>query len=120
MATEDRCVSINPYFKVSAENMPRFREYLEQFIDKTSTEPGCMYYGFSFNGDTVHCRECYDDADAALAHVDNVGALITEALEISELLRFEIHGGEEELAKLREPLAALNATFFTLELGIRR
>jgi hypothetical protein len=38
----------------------------------------------------------------------------------SELVRFEIHGVEQELAKLREPLADLNATYFTLEYGVRR
>ncbi len=120
MATEDRRVSIHPYFKVPDENMEKFRAYLEEFVSKASAEPGCQYYGFSFNGDEVHCRECYDDADAALAHIENVGALINEALSISELLRFEIHGVEEELAKLREPLAELNARYFTLEYGFQR
>jgi len=120
MATQDRCVSIHPYFKVSDENMEKFRGYIEQFVAKASAEPGCLYYGFSFNADVAHCRECYDDADAALAHIQNVGALITEALGISELVRFEIHGVEQELAKLREPLADLNATYFTLEYGMRR
>jgi hypothetical protein len=55
-----------------------------------------------------------------LAHIENVGALIGEALEISELARLEIHGPEEELQKLREPLADLNPRYFTLEYGIRR
>ncbi|MGD9179981.1 MAG: hypothetical protein PVF26_13615 [Desulfobacterales bacterium] len=41
--------------------------------------------------------------------------LLQEALKIAELRRFEIHGPEEELAKLREPLAEFQPQFFTLE-----
>ena len=55
-----------------------------------------------------------------LAHLDNVGALLQEALQIAELTRFEIHGPEAELAKLREPLAGMKPQFFTLEYGFRR
>lgn len=41
-----------------------------------SAEPGCLYYGFAIDGDEVFCREAYDDADALLAHVESVGALM--------------------------------------------
>jgi hypothetical protein len=92
----------------------------EQFVEITSTEPKCLFYGFSFDGDTVHCREGYQDAEGALAHLENVGTLLQEALKISELTRLEIHGPEEELAKLREPLAEMTPQFFTLEYGFRR
>ena len=52
--------------------------------------------------------------------LDNVGALLGEALKIADLTSLEIHGPEEELAKLRDPLAELNPKFFTLEYGFRR
>ncbi len=120
MATNDRCCTIGPYFKVHPGRMDAFRRIAERFVDKTATEAKCLYYGWSFNGDEVHCREGYADADGLLAHVENVGALIQEALEVADIVRFEIHGPEAELAKLREPLAAMNATFFTLEYGFRR
>jgi quinol monooxygenase YgiN len=120
MASEDRCCTIAPYFKVHAGRMEAFRRIAERFVESTSTEPGCLYYGWSFHGDDVHCREGYADADALLAHVENVGPLIEEALEVADLTRFEIHGPEAELERLREPLKALNATFFTLEYGFRR
>ena len=120
MATEDKVCSIAPYFKVHDGQLPAFRALCERFVEKTRAEPGCLYYGFALDGDERHCREAYDDADALLAHVESVGALIGEALEISELARLEIHGPEEELQKLREPLADLNPRYFTLEYGIRR
>lgn len=100
--------------------MDEFKGLCEQFISVTAQEPKCVYYGFSFDGDNVHCREAYDDAEGLLAHLDNVGPLLKQALKIAQLTRLEVHGIAEELAKLNEPLSALAPTYFTLEYGIRR
>lgn len=120
MATDDTCVTIVPYFKVHDGKMDEFKAGCDAFIEKTQTEPGALYYGFSFNGDAAHCREGYQDADALLAHLKNVGALLQEALKISDITKLEVHGPEAELAKLREPLSSLNPQYFTLEYGFRR
>ena len=120
MATEDRCCTIVPYFKVHDGQLDAFRDLCKRFIEKTGREAKCLYYGFSFDGDEVHCREGYEDGEGLLAHIDNVGGLIGEALQIADLARLEVHGPEEELAKLRAPLAELNPQFFVLEYGFRR
>ena len=120
MATEDKCVTIVPYFKVSDGKLAAFKTLCEQFVEKTQAEPKALYYGFSFNGDQAHCREGYTDAEGLLTHLENVGALLQEALQIADIIRLEIHGPETELAKLREPLAHLNPQFFALEYGFRR
>jgi quinol monooxygenase YgiN len=120
MATQDRIVSLHPYFKVSEGKLDAFRELCEQFVAATRKEPTCLYYGFSFHGDEVHCREGYEGADGLLSHLANVGAVLEAALQIAKISRLEVHGVEEELVKLREPLAKLNPTYFTLEYGIRR
>ncbi len=120
MATQDKCCTIVPYFKVQSGQLEAFKALCEQFVEKSTTEPKCLYYGWSFDGDQAFCREGYDDAEGALAHLENVGSLLQEALKIAELTRLEIHGPEEELAKLRAPLAELKPQFFTLEYGFRR
>ena len=120
MATQDTCCTIVPYFKVHQGQLENFKKGCEAFVETTSNEPKCLYYGFSFNGDEAHCREGYADAEGVLAHLDNVGALLQEALKIADLTRLEIHGPESELARLREPLAGLNPVFFVLEYGFRR
>lgn len=120
MATDDKCVTIVPYFKVHAGKLDEFKAGCVKFVEKTSPEPKCLFYGFSFDGDEAHCREGYADAEGALAHLDSVGAMLQEALKISDLTRLEIHGPEEEIAKMREPLAGLNPQFFTLDYGFRR
>ncbi|MEY2490019.1 MAG: hypothetical protein QOC70_1961 [Verrucomicrobiota bacterium] len=120
MSVQDRCCTIVPYFKVSSGNLEAFKELCRQMVTQTSEEPKCLYYGFSFDGDQAHCREGYEDAEGLLAHLKNVGPLLEEALKISVLTRLEIHGPEEELAQLREPLAHLKPQFFVLDYGFRR
>ncbi len=120
MAAQDKCCSLVPYFKAHEGKLDAWKEFCPQFIEKTNKEPKCLYYGFSFDGDQIHCREGYEDAEGVLAHLENVGSLLEEALKISDLTRLEVHGPEEELAKLREPLANLNPQYFVLEYGFRR
>ena len=120
MATNDTCCTIAPYFKVQDGKLDVFKELCERFVETTRGEPGCLYYGFSFGADLAYCREGYENADALLAHVQNVGALLEEMPQSAEIVKLQIHGPEEELAKLREPLSELNPEFFTLEYGFRK
>lgn len=119
MATSDTCVTIVPYFKVPADKLAVVKGMCPQFVEKSKSEPKCLYYGFSFNDEEMHCREGYADAEGLLAHLDNVGALLKELLGIAALTRLEVHGPSGELDKLREPLADLNPTYFVLEYGFR-
>lgn len=120
MATQDTCCTIVPYFKVHDGQLETFNALCEQFVEKTNREPKCLYYGFSFNGNQAHCREGYADAEGLLAHLENVGGLLEQLLEIADITRLEVHGPEDELEKLREPLAELDPQYFTLEYGFRR
>ena len=120
MATQDQCCTIVPYFQVAEGKIEAFEQLCEQFVEQTKNESKCLYYGFSFNGNLVHCREGYQDAEGLLIHLENIGSLFEEALKISEITRLEIHGSETELAKLREPLSKLKPQFFTLKYGFRR
>lgn len=120
MATQDTCCTIVPYFKIHDGQLDSFKKLCEEFVKLTQTESKCLYYGFSFDGDQAHCREGYEDAEGVLAHLDNVSAILAEALKISDLTRLEIHGPEDEVSKLRQPLAELEPHFFVLEYGFRK
>ena len=119
MAIQDSCCSIAPYFMVGEENLTKFKQLCERFVESSRTEPGCLYYGVSFNGNLAHCREGYADAEALLAHLENVGPLLQEALHLAELTRLEIQGPASEAEKLRAPLAVVNPTFFILVYWVR-
>ena len=120
MTEPDTCCTLVPYFKVNEGQLGAFKALTERFVAKTRSEPGCVHYAFSFDGDAVHCREGYDSAAALLAHLDNVGAILQEALKLAAITRLEVHAPAVELAKLREPLAGLSPAFFTIEGGLRR
>lgn len=120
MAATDTCCTLVPYFKVNPGKMAEFRALCDTFVARTRSEPGCVHYAFSFSGDEVHCREGYDDAAALLAHLENVGAPLGEALKIAQITRLEVHAPAAEVEKLRGPLAGLKPQFFTVELGFRR
>lgn len=120
MATQDRCVSIHPYFSVPDSKLDEARSYLERFVEKTKSEPNCLYYGFSIDGNQIHCREGYRDGDGLLAHLENVGELLEEFLEkVATVTRLEIHGPADEIEKVKEPLASFSPQYFVLEYGIR-
>jgi quinol monooxygenase YgiN len=113
-------VSLHPYFKVHPGKLDAFKAALPAFIEKTATEEKNLFYGFSINGDEILCREGYKDAEGVLGHLENVGALLAEALKISDLIRVELHGPAQELDKLKGPLAHLNPAWFTLEFSVGR
>lgn len=100
--------------------MPDFVEVMGRFVERTRTEQACLYYDFSVGGQTVFCREAYVGAEGILAHLENVGDLIGEVLEFSELVRLEVHGPAAEIDKLREPMAELNPKFFVWECGLEK
>ncbi len=116
----DTCCTLVPYFEIQEGQMALFKELCPQFVAKTQTESGCLHYAFSFCGNVVHCREGYVDAEAVLAHLQNVGELLGKALLIAKIIRLEVHAPSVEIEKLRGPMASLNPQFFVLENGIRR
>ena len=107
-------VSLHPYFKVHAGKLEEFTAGFPVFVELTKTEPKNLFYEFSVSGHKVFCREGYMDAEGLLAHLDNVGALLTQALKMADLIRLEVHGPTAELEKLREPLAHLKPEWFAL------
>ena len=120
MSTSDNCVSIVPYFQVQEGKMDEFQAICKEFTERTQNETKVLYYGFVTNGNIVHCREGYIGAQGALEHIENVGDIIEKALQISELIQFEIHGQKEDIDQLREPLKDLDITYFEYLCGFRK
>jgi quinol monooxygenase YgiN len=54
MATDDTTCSIHPYFKVHEGKIADFKAVAERMVAETGTEPGCLYYGFTYDGDQIH------------------------------------------------------------------
>jgi quinol monooxygenase YgiN len=112
MSQLSRFVSLHPYFKVHPGKLEDFKAGFPVFVELTKAEPKNLFYEFSVNGNEVFCREGYIDAEGLLHHLDNVGALLAQAMTTADLIRVEVHGPAEELEKLREPLAHLKPEWF--------
>lgn len=120
MALEDNVCTLVPYFTVQDGKLDEFKALGEKMVERTRNEDAVSFYGFSFAGQQAHCREGYSNADGILAHLENVDALLQEALKIASLDRLEVHAPASEIAKLEKPLEGLNPTMFTMETGFRR
>src|SRR5437660_7663912 len=107
MSKLSKFVSLHPYFKVHPGKLEDFKKRFPEFVELTKKEPKNLFYEFSVKGDEVFCREGYVDAEGLLAHLDNVGAPLAQAMQIADLVRLEVHGPAAELAKLRGPMADL-------------
>ena len=118
--TNDLLCTIIPYFQVEEGKLDAFKEIITQMIEQTKTEPLCHYYSFYFDDHSVFCREAYEGAEGVLTHIEKIGPLLGQALEISEMTFLEVHGPADELTQLKEPLAELSPRYFELECGFRK
>ncbi|MEM6280137.1 MAG: hypothetical protein AAF733_11700 [Verrucomicrobiota bacterium] len=113
-------VSIHPYFKPHEGKFDEFVGNLQAFVDQTANEDAVLFYDFTICEDIVFCRDAYAGAAGALTHLENVGAMLEQALEISELVRLEVHGSAAELDQMREPLKDLPVQWFVLKTGLKK
>lgn len=120
MLHPSKIVSIHPYFKVKPGNLAKAKAALPEFLARTSNESANLFYDFTINGDVVFCREAYVGAEGLLTHLENVRALLLDFLKLADVLRIEVHGSAEELAKLKAPMAALNPEWFQFECGVTK
>ena len=51
MSNQDSCCTLVPYFKVHQGQLAAFREGCRKIVEKTRAESGCVFYGFSFDGE---------------------------------------------------------------------
>jgi len=110
-------VSLHPYFKARPGKREAFKAGFSAFREKAAAEEKNLFYDFTVNGDEIFCREGYAGAEALLAHLENVGALLAEAFKIADLTRLEVHGPATELDKLRGPLGHLKPQWFVKDEG---
>lgn len=120
MSLPANLVTIHPYFKAHPGKEAAVEQVMERFLAKTRGEAGCLFYEFTVLDDAVFCREGYSGAAGVLHHLENVGEVLGEMLEVSDLTRLEFHGPAAEIDLLRGPLAHLNADFFVLRRGLGR
>ena len=59
METPDNCCTLVPYFKIHEGKLEQMKALCEKFMELTRQEAKVLHYGFSFDGNEMHCREGY-------------------------------------------------------------
>jgi hypothetical protein len=91
-------VRLVPYFEVDEGKLEEFKSLWAARITDVMNEPLNVTYTFSFCGHKAHCIETYKNAEGVLAHLANVGDTLGQALQISKLVRLEVHGVAGEVS----------------------
>jgi quinol monooxygenase YgiN len=73
-----QCVTIHPYFEVAEGKLEEFKAIWKAMVPIVQNEEKCQFYEFSVKGNTIFCREGYDDAEGVLTHVGNVGGALQQ------------------------------------------
>merc|ERR1719359_2815877 len=108
IADDTLCVLV--YWNIT--DYSRFLAGVKDFQELTKQEEKVKYYGFCMNGAKAICREGYDCAEGFLEHLRNVDVPLKAAMEVSDVVRVEVHGPASEVEKLREPLKSFPAVFW--------
>jgi dienelactone hydrolase/quinol monooxygenase YgiN len=112
--------SIHPTFTVT--DWARAEAIMEDFVVKTKTEAGCVYYGWTRVGDQLKCRESYVDGAAVNAHLENVGACIGAILAegVATLDEIFIQCPESEVAVVKPGTESLGTAYFEVHSGFSK
>jgi len=104
--------TIQPTFTI--KDLAKAEPFMKKCVDLTRTEAGCMYYGWTIQGDKLFCREAYVDAAAVQAHLDNIVPSVGEMLDsgAASLDKIEFHGPKEGWPTFKKSADALGAIYW--------
>jgi len=111
---------IRPYFTIL--DWDKARPIMAEFVERTKSEDRMVFYGWDIDGDTLHCREAYRDADAVAAHLANVGPCIAKLLEadVGKMDSISIYGPAAELEKVKPGTAKFGTKYFAIHSGFQQ
>ena len=112
--------SIHPTFTVI--DWEEAKPVMSDFVRKTRTEAGCLYYGWTLTGNKLKCREGYFDGNSVNVHLANVGDAIKALLAdgVATLDSIEIHGPSDQLEIVKPGTEALGTKYFAIDSGFSK
>ena len=104
--------TIQPTFTI--KDLKKAEPFMKKCVDLTRNEKGCMYYGWTIQGDKLFCREAYVDAAAVQAHLDNIVPSVGEMLDsgAASLDKIEFHGPKEGWPTFKKSADGLGAVYW--------
>lgn len=98
--------------KIAPGDLAEFKQLAAQLLERTKGEAGALRYDWFLNADETKCvvRETYENFDAVLAHMANVGELLGKLAELGGGL--EIEGFGPASPQLAEAAAAMHPALY--------
>jgi quinol monooxygenase YgiN len=103
--------------KIASSDLGEFKQLAAQLLKRTKGETGALQYDWFLSADETKCvvRETYENSDAVLAHIANVGELLGKLAELGGGLEIESFGPVSP--QLAEAAAALQPTLYAFFQG---
>jgi quinol monooxygenase YgiN len=101
--------------------LENFKAMASGFVSSVQqNEPGTLGYQWWMGEDGKHCllEEAFENSEAMLTHLGNVGPTLPDIMAIAPITRLEVRG--EVSAEAREALSSLGATHFAHFVGFDR
>jgi len=114
-------VSYVVQWTINDGQVDKFKAMASGFVSSVkSDEPGTLGYQWWMGEDGKHCllEETFENSDALLTHLGNVGPSLPAIMELAPITRVEVRGDASPAA--REALAGLGATHFAHHVGFDR
>jgi quinol monooxygenase YgiN len=107
-------IQINARFpNITSGNLAEFKTVAAQANEITKGEAATLQYDWFFNDDETVCvvRETYENSDAVLAHMGDLGEVLGNLVGLGGGLQLEVFGNPS--AQLLEAGAALGPAVFS-------
>ena len=116
-AWENTFLTLQPTLVV--EDWAKARPLMAEFLDKTRTQRGAMYSGWTVCGDKLFCREAYAESAFLLEHLREVRPSLDTLLApgTARLLEMQLHGPADELSKCAAAMDGLDTQAFEIVSG---
>jgi quinol monooxygenase YgiN len=97
--------------------LEEFTRLASACLTATRRDPGTQSYEWYFNADRTECvvLEVYDDSDAVLAHVGNLGDLLGQLMAVADMT-LEVFG--DPSPELRQVGASVGAKIYSYHQGL--
>ena len=81
--------------KISKDNLDKFKVLAGEALKIAADEPGVLQYDWFFNADETRClvRETFENSDAILIHLGNVGEILGPVAQLGGGIEIEMFGG---------------------------
>jgi quinol monooxygenase YgiN len=98
---------------ITPADLDQFKQLAGAALELTKAEVGALQYDWFFSADETKClvRETYENSDAALAHMANLGELLGQLAQLGGGLEVEVFGAPS--GELMEAAAAIQPTIYS-------